>query len=296
MALLGLSILGCGKPPQEVRVDGSSTVEPLSARVAEELGQNSRVRVKVNTSGTGGGFEKFIAGEIDICDASRPAKQAEIEALAANGIEFVEFTVAIDGLAVVVNKQNDWVDCITVEQLEHIWRNDNPAQLWSDVDPSWPEEEIKLYGPDDSSGTFDYFTEVILGSRENNRSGYDQSEDDNQLVTGVSGDKYGLGYFGLAYFAHNSDKLKLLAVDGGDGCVSPTAETVASNEYKPLSRPLFIYVRKDSLANPDVAEFVRFYLEHAVQLAPEVGYVNIPEDVAAENQTRLEAALQGSGG
>lgn len=282
---------GCSKP--SVKVDGSSTVYLITEAVAEEFSkEHPAVRVIVGFSGTGGGMKKFSAGELDIVDASRAMKEEEKEACAANKIEFIELEVAYDGLSVVVNPENDWCDCLTVDQLKAIWQPESAVSKWSDVNPKWPAQLIQLYGAGTDSGTFEYFTEAIVGTARSSRPDYTQNEDDNILVRGVEGNKYALGYFGYAYYDANKDKLKLLGVDSGDGnCVQPSLETVRSNTYKPLSRPLYIYVRKSSLTRPEVAEFVKFYVANASKLASQVGYVPVTEDVDARNQESLDAAL-----
>lgn len=283
---------GNGGAAKTIRVDGSSTVFPITEAVAEEFrNEQPDTRVTVGFSGTGGGFKKLAAGEIDICDASRTIYEKELQDCAAHGIELVDLRVAFDGLAVVVNPKNDWVDCLSVELLREMWRPESGVKLWSDLNPAWPKEEIHLYGPGTDSGTFTYFTETIVGTAGASRADYSPSENDNMLVSGVEADKYALGYFGLAYYEENRERLKLLAVDGGQGCVSPSAETVLDGRYTPLSRPLYLYVNKDSLKRPEVAEFLQFYLEHAAALATEVGYVAAPDDVAAENQKVLDEAL-----
>ena len=290
--LCGLLLAGgCGRPA--VKVDGSSTVFPITEAVAEEFrNEQPRVRVIVGRSGTGGGFKKFMHGEIDICDASRPISESEKEACQKAGVEFIVLEVAFDGLAVVVNPKNDWVDCLTVDQLKAIWQPKSAIEKWSDLDPAWPDGGLELYGPGTDSGTFDYFTEVIVGETAQSRDDYTQSEDDNVLVTGVAGDEYSLGYFGLAYYEENKQKLKLLAVDGGDGhCVKPTMETVRDNTYRPLSRPLFLYIRKSSLERPEVKAFVQFYLDQVGSLVPVVGYVPVSDEVAAKNKEVLDEAL-----
>ena len=274
-----------------VKVDGSSTVYPITEAVAEELRSvHPDIQVTVGISGTGGGMKKFTAGEIDICDASRAIKQKEADKCAAKGVEFIELEVAYDGLAVVINPENDWCDCLTVEQLRELWRPESAVKKWSDLNPAWPQEEIRLYGPGTDSGTFDYFTKAIVGEEKASRADYTASEDDNVLVTGVMNSRYALGYFGYAYYSENKDKLKLLAVNGGDGCTTPSMETVRSLTYKPLSRPLFIYVRTESLEQPAVINFVKFYLKTADQLATEVGYVPV-SDQAEKNQRILSEAL-----
>jgi len=274
-----------------VKVDGSSTVYPITEAVAEELrAVHPHIQVTVGISGTGGGMKKFAAGEIDICDASRAIKQKEADKCAAKGVEFIELEVAYDGLAVVINPQNDWCDCLTVEQLRELWRPESAVKKWSDLNPDWPQEEIRLYGPGTDSGTFDYFTKAVVGEEKACRADYTASEDDNVLVTGVINSRYALGYFGYAYYSENKGKLKLLGVDGGSGCVKPSVETVRSLTYKPLSRPLFIYVSTESLKQPAVRDFVKFYLETADQLATEVGYVPVSDQAAEKNQQLFQKA------
>ncbi len=292
-ALVSVELVGCGpKGNQEISINGSSTVYPISEAVAEEFGKANRgTKVTVGFSGTGGGMKQFSAGEIDICDASRGMKDAEAAKCKEAGIDFIRLSVAYDGLAVVVNPENDWCDSLTVEQLKKIWQPQNPAQKWSELNPEWPDEKIVLYGPGTDSGTFDYFTEEIVGEAKASRGDYAQSEDDNTLVTGVAGDKHAMGYFGFAYYIENQEKLKLLGVDSGDGPVKPSMETVMDNSYAPLSRPLYIYVNNKSLGRPDVAKFVKFYLTQAAALAEEVGYVPVPADVEAENQQTLNAVI-----
>jgi phosphate transport system substrate-binding protein len=285
--------LGCGKT-EVVSVDGSSTVFLISSAVAEQMRDvHPRVNVVVSQSGTGGGFKKFAAGEIDICDASRKISQDEVKTCEAAGIEFIEFEIAFDGLAVVANPRNDWCDELTIDQLKTIWRkeSENVVERWSDINPDWPNEELKLYGPGTDSGTYDYFNEVINGNSKNSRQDYSPDENDNALVTGVAGDKGSLGYFGLGYYIENKDKLKLLAVDGGEGPQIPTPETVRHGTYKPLSRPLFIYVRKDALERPVVAEYVKYYLANANDVAPSVGYVPVTDEIMKANQDRFAAAV-----
>jgi len=261
-----------------VSLDGSSTVFPVSEAVAEEfLAIEPQVRVTVGVSGTGGGFQKFAAGEIDISDASREIRQSEIDAARANGIDFLEIPVAFDGLSIVVNTANDWVDYLTVAELNMIWEPGSSVDSWNDVRAEWPDEPLRLYGPGTDSGTFDYFAEVINGDSGASRPDYTASEDDNVLVQGVSGDINALGFFGYAYYLANDDKLKLVPVDGGDGPVSPSMETINNGSYSPLSRPIFIYVSKQSAARPEVRAFTEFYIDQAAVLAAEVGYVALPE-------------------
>ena len=272
-----------------IEIDGSSTVFPITQAIAEEFQNlNPDVRVNVGISGTGGGFKRFTAGEIEISDASRPIKSSEAETAAQNNIEYIEFQIALDGLSIVVNKDNTWVDYMTVQELNMTWQPDSTVSKWSDIRPEWPDQEIHLYGPGTDSGTFDYFTEVIVGTVDASRPDYTASEDDNVLVQGIAGDRYGLGYFGYAYYAENTDKLKIVPIDSGGGPITPTDQTINSGEYEPLSRPLFIYVNKEALARPEVKAFVTFYMENAERLAAEVGYTPLPTSVYQENLAILE--------
>lgn len=296
---LGVCVLlsfaaGCGQRPTDIRIDGSSTVFPLTAALTEEFyKQVPTIRMTVGFSGTGGGMTKFARGDIDICNASRRIKPGEIEALQAQGIEFLELSVAFDGLAVVLNQENDWCDCLTVQQLKELWRPESGIKKWSDLDSSWPDHEIILYGPGPDSGTFDYFTEAIVGKSGASRSDYSASEDDNTIVTGVSEDMGALGYFGYAYYEENQHRLKLMSVDNGDGkCVLPSVEAVRDGSYKPLSRSLYVYVRKDSLRKPRVSEFVKYYLDTVAEVARHVGYVPVSDEIHRQNSDSLRAALQ----
>jgi phosphate transport system substrate-binding protein len=262
--------------------DGSSTVFPITEAMAEEFGNAHKdVEVTVGISGTGGGFEKFCAGETDFSNASRKIKDEEKQACAANGIEHVEFQVAFDGLSVIVNLANDFAECLTVDELASIWKADSSVESWSDVRADFPDEPLAghLYGPGTDSGTFDYFTKEINGEEGSSRADYTASEDDNVLVQGIAGDDTALGYFGFAYYENNQDKLKLLDVDDGAGCVTPSRESILDGTYSPLSRPLFVYVAKDALARPEVAEFMRFFLTDGVPLVSEVGYVEATDDI-----------------
>ncbi|MFQ5679764.1 MAG: PstS family phosphate ABC transporter substrate-binding protein [Gemmatimonadota bacterium] len=279
-----------------VAIDGSSTVYPITEAVAEELQRaNAAVRVTVGISGTGGGFKKFCAGETDVSDASRPIRAPEREACAANGIEPLEIPVAWDGLTVVANGSNDWAECLTVDELKRIWQPGSTIRHWSEVRPEWPDREIELYGPDTDSGTFDYFTEAIVGEEDASRSDYTASADDNVLVIGVEGDEGALGYFGYAYYEENRDRLKAVAVDDGSGCVAPSRETVQSGAYRPLSRPLFLYVSREALERPEVRAFVEFYLQNAAELVPQVGYVPLATERYAESLAGLFGST-GAGG
>jgi phosphate transport system substrate-binding protein len=264
--------------------DGSSTVFPITQAVAEEFTASyPEVQVSVGISGTGGGFEKFCNGETDIQDASRAIEQEEIDVCAQNGVEYVELLIALDGLSVMVNPANGFAECLTVEQLNEIWKPGSTIDNWSEVDPSFPDQPLTLYGAGTDSGTFDYFTDVINGEEGASRSDYTASEDDNVLVQGIAGDENALGYFGYAYYVQNSDKLKLVAIDGGNGCVRPEPATINDGSYAPLSRPLFVYVSKAALAKPEVVAFMDFYMERSQELVADVGYVDVdPETFGAE--------------
>jgi phosphate transport system substrate-binding protein len=288
-AVAGFALTGCGGNGKATIIgDGSSTVFPISEAVAEEFGKvQDDVEVVVAISGTGGGFQKFCNGETDFSDASRPIEDDEAQACAGNGIEPVEFQVAFDGLSVLANPANDFVECLTVDELKRIWEPGSTVDSWDDIRPEWPTERINLYGPGTDSGTFDYFTEVIVGEEDASRADYQASEDDNVLVQGVAGDENALGYFGFAYYEQNVDRLKLVAVDGGEGCVAPSRETILSGEYAPLSRPLFVYIRADALERPEVVDFMRFYLTEGPALVQEVGYVEAPDEVYEEGLAKL---------
>ncbi|TWT58583.1 Phosphate-binding protein PstS precursor [Thalassoglobus neptunius] len=278
----------------EIIIDGSSTVAPVSVAVSEEFSIAHRgVRVPVGTSGTGGGFKKFVQGETDINDASRPIKESEIELCKENGIEFLELTVAIDGLTVVVNSENDFCKDLTVEELKKIWEPESKITKWNEVRSDFPEEIIKLFAPDTDSGTFAYFTEVVCGEEGASRSDYQQSADDNFLVTGVSGDKYALGYFGYAYYIENEGALGAVAIaDNGGEPVSPNPETIEDGTYTPLSRPLFLYVNKAKLKDATMVEFLQFYLsDEGKDLVKESGYVPLSDKQYEEQRAKLEAAV-----
>lgn len=255
----------------DVSIDGSSTVGPITNAVVEEFAlENKGVDIAVGVSGTGGGFKKFVAGEIDIANASRPIKDSERKKAEENGIEFLELNVAIDGITVVLNSKNDWISQMTDEELKKLWEHDSKIKKWSDINPNYPNIDIKLYGPDQDSGTYDYFIEAILGHDNKIRADYSPASDDNQLVHGVEGDRGAIGYFGYAYYLAQKDKLKAMDING----VSPTDENIMEGKYKPLSRPLYIYVNKKSLIEkPLVKLFVLFYFQKANQLVKEEGYV-----------------------
>ncbi len=273
-----------------IAVDGSSTVAPLAETAAADfMSENPDVRITVGTSGTGGGFEKFCVGETDMSDASRPIKDEEAAICDDNGVEYAELQVANDGLSVVVNPDNDWAECLTVEQLMTIWEPAAEGEItsWNQVDPSFPDEPLELFGAGTDSGTFDYFTEAIVGEEGASRTDYTATEDDNVTVTGVGGAKGGLGYFGLSYLLENSDQVKGVEVDGGSGCVEPTSETVQSGEYTPLSRPLFVYPSADLLARPEGIAFVEYFVENSATIAEEALFVPMTEE---QRQTSLDLA------
>ncbi|MBE9129816.1 MULTISPECIES: PstS family phosphate ABC transporter substrate-binding protein [unclassified Coleofasciculus] len=287
----------------DIAIDGSSTVFPITEAMAEEFQKlNSKVRVTVGVSGTGGGFKKFCAGETDISDASRPIKKEEIEACEKAGIEYVELPVAYDAISVVVNPKNDWATCLTVEELNKIWAPDAQGKVtnWNQVRSSFPDQEISLYGPGTDSGTFDYFTDAVNGKEGASRGDYTASEDDNVIVQGVSNGEGAIGYFGLAYYEENQGSLKAVTIDDGDpsngeGCVTPSAATVEDSTYQPLARPIFIYVKKDAISRAPVAEFVNFYLQKDNgELVKQVGYIPMPEPVYDAVQARFENQKTGS--
>jgi len=268
----------------EITVDGSSTVFPISQAVAEEFRKaNPKVQIPVGISGSGGGFKRFTVGEIDIANASRAIKDSEAKKAAENGVEFIELRVAWDGLSIITSKSNDFVECLTTEELKLIWDRSSEVDNWNQVRSSFPDKKLRLYGPDTDSGTFDYFTDEINGEEDRSRSDYTASSDDNVLVLGIAGDGASLGYFGYAYYAENTDKLNLIAVDSGNGCIAPSTATINDGSYSPLSRPLFIYVNVASLARPEVRAFVEFYMNEGGALAEEVGYVRLSDAEYAAN-------------
>lgn len=275
----------------EVRIAGSSTVYPVSVAVAEEFNKlYPEVLVPVQSTGTGGGFSNFfLPGKTDINDASRKIKDSETETAKAAGFDVLEIQVGIDAITIVVNPEANWVDDITVEQLAQIWRPENPAVNWSDVDPSWPDEKIELYGPTSASGTFEFFTEEIVGEAFASRSDYQGTEQDNTIVQAVSGSRYAMGYFGMAYYLENKDRVKALAVEG----VLPGIEAAKSGEYTPLSRPLFIYVNSRSLERPEVKEYVRFYIDQTdTEMIKEIGYVPMTTEEKNKNMQNFEAMIK----
>lgn len=282
---------GTAKLQGEIKIDGSSTVYPITEAVAEEFrAEQPDVKVTVGVSGTGGGFKKFGRGEIDINDASRPIKEQEATACKENNINYIELKVAYDGLVIVVNKENTWVDHFTVEELKKIWEPEAQEKItmWNQIRPTWPKEKFSLYGPGVASGTYDYFTEAVVGKSGSSRGDYTASEDDNVLVQGTSGDKNGLAFFGLAYYEENKDKLKLVGVDNGKGVVMPSLETVKNGTYAPLSRPVFVYVTDSAAKRPEVSSFVNFYLKNAPTLVPDVGYIPLNDNEYTAEVTKFD--------
>ena len=297
--VLGLSLVmsatllvGCGggKPEDKkpvaaakkiagsVKIDGSSTVFPIAEAMAEEFRKiNPDVKVTVGESGTTGGMKKFVPGETDITNASRPIKKEEVEGVKKRGDDVIEFPIAFDGLSVVIHKDNTWAGTMTVAELKKLWEPTSTVKKWSDIRAGFPDQPIKLYGPGTASGTFEYFTEVIVGKSKSSRADFTASEDDNVLVKGVAGDKNALGYFGYVYYLHNKEKMKLVSIDAGKGAVTPSEQTIKDGTYSPLSRPIYFYVSKKALERPEVKEFVTFYLKNATKLIPQVGYVPYAE-------------------
>jgi phosphate transport system substrate-binding protein len=314
LGVLALGAAGCGRDDDEdspdaaattdatteaqalsgsIEIDGSSTVGPLTTAAAEAFrAEQPDVNVTVGVSGTGGGFERFCAGETDISNASRPIDEEEEVPLCEDaGIEYTEFQVGVDALTVVVNAENDWATCLTTEQLKKIWEPSAEGKVtnWNQVDPSFPDQELVLAGPGTDSGTFDYFTDEINGEEGASRTDYTASEDDNVTVQAVEGNPGGLGYLGYTYYEENSDTLRAVEIDGGDGCVAPSIETARDGSYAPLARPLFIYAKNESLARPEVYGFVEYFLTNSIQLAEDALFIPVPEDLVASNLSTLES-------
>lgn len=288
---------GAGTLSGRVNIDGSSTVFPITEAVAEEfLLVESGIRVTVGITGTGGGFQKFCRGETDVQDASRPISEKEAADCAANGVEWIELPVAYDAITIVVNPRNSWVDCLTTAELKKIWEPSAQGKVtnWKQVRDSFPDAPLNLYGAGTDSGSFDYFTEVINGKAKDSRGDYTASEDDNTLVQGVSNDRNALGYFGLAYYEENASLLKAVKVDGGNGCTEATTESVERGVYAPLSRPLFIYVRRSEADADVLRSFVDFYIENAGFLAADVGYVRLPDNLYRIVRERWTSRTTGS--
>ena len=311
-AVLALAIAGCGDDEGgggegsdlsgKITIDGSSTVYPFAQAAAELFGEdNPNVQISVGLSGTGGGFEKFCAGETDISNASRPIKDVEIEACAAAGVEYIELPIAYDGIAVVTHPDNDWVESLTPADLKRMWEPAAQGAItrWSQVKTGWPDRELHLFGPGVDSGTFDYFTQAIVGEEGASRGDFTSSEDDNVLVQGVATDELALGYFGYAYYEQNQDRLSLVAVDDGDdangaGAIAPSPESVRNGTYQPLSRPIYIYVNPTALDRPDVAGFVDYFLDEGAGLVREVGYVPLTEQEYVLVRERVEDRVTGT--
>ncbi|WP_055694457.1 PstS family phosphate ABC transporter substrate-binding protein [Streptomyces prasinopilosus] len=278
------------KPSGTVRVDGSSTVAPLSTAAAELFrAENPGVEITVGTSGTGGGFDKFCHGETDVSNASRAIEDVEASACRLKGVEYRELQVAADGLSVVVSKDNDFAECLTLDQLRMIWQPGSTIDNWNQVDAAFPDRELELFGPGTESGTFDHFTEAVNGEEGASRADYKVNEDDDLIVRGVSGSAGGMGYFGHSYYEENKDELKALAIDGGDGCVAPTVHNVQNGSYKPLARPLFIYPKASSLEKPEVAAFIEYYVENNRRIAEKANFVPLGAEQDAELRKNLDA-------
>jgi len=295
----------------EIRVDGSNTVLPHGAALAEEFQwRNNRVRIPVNGSGTGAGFQRFAVGETHIQNASRAIMDHERELAEENGVEYVELEALLDGIAIYANPQNDWCDCLTVDELNAIWQSGSDVETWSDVRDEWPDEEISLYGRDSSSGTFDYFTEAINGEHGNIRSDYSGTPDTNVIVRGVRGNRHALGFGGAGYYYENQDDLKLIAVDDGDGCIKPTRESIETRSYTPLSRPMYVYLNLNEIDRAEFRQYARFFfdqiddradtsvVEEGEQLAwtqwaaRKVGFYAVPNETISESKAALEAAIE----
>jgi phosphate transport system substrate-binding protein len=278
-----------------IRIDGSSTVFPFAQAAAELFNEDqANVKVTVGESGTGGGFEKFCAGETDISDASRPIDpKDEAPVCKKGGVEYGEVQIANDGIAVVTNKDTT-IKCMTVDQLKKLWEPKSKVKNYSEIDPSFPDKQVALFGPDTDSGTFDFFTDQINGEEGAQREDYEASADDNQLVTGVSGTSGGLGYFGFSYYEQNTDKLSIVQVDGGGGCVTPSADTIQDGSYKPLSRPLFMYPSKKAMQKPEVKAFVDFVMENQQAIAEAAKIVPMTEEQASEAQSNLQTLEGGA--
>ena len=279
-----------------VRIDGSSTVYPLTAVAAEDFqAANPGIRVTVGSSGTGGGFEKFCRGETDANDASRPIKDDEAADCEANGVTYTPLTLAIDALTVVVNKENDWATCLTTDQLAQIWGPDSTVKSWNEIDPSFPDEPLALFGPGTDSGTFDYFTGEINGEEGASRTDFTPSEDDNVIVQGVSGSKGGLGYFGFTYYEENMDSLKAVAIDSGSGCIEPSVESARDGSYTPLARPLFVYVSAQAMQRPEVADFFQYFVDNDASIAEAALFIPLSDEGLSQLKDDFAALLAEAG-
>jgi phosphate transport system substrate-binding protein len=293
-------VAGCGGGDGDsgsggtVSADGSSTVGPYVTSAAESFRDESGTNVTVGISGTGGGFERFCRGETDLSNASRPIDEDEAAICEENGVEYSELQVANDALTVVVNKDNDWATCLTVDELKAIWEPGSKVSSWQDVRPSFPDEPLELFGPGTDSGTFDYFTDAINGEEGASRTDYQASEDDNVIVQGVKGTPGGLGYFGFSYFEENQDALKALEIDDGSGCIAPSSESAQAGNYKPLARPLFVYAKTEALERPEVEDFLRYMLENEATIAERAQFVPLNQAQIDENLAKLDEATGGS--
>jgi phosphate transport system substrate-binding protein len=293
--LLGGFLFSCQRDSvgkrEYVEVDGSSTVYPIAEAVSEEFQRlDPGVVVGVGRSGTGGGFNRFCRGETDIATASRTILPTEVERCIDGGVEYLVLPVALDGLSVIVNPRNTFVTCLTVSELRQIWRPGSQVRTWRDVRPEFPGEPIRLYGPGTDSGTFDTFTRAIVGDLGASRTDFQTSEDDNVLVAGITGDENSLGYFGFAYLMENQDALKVVEVDGGNGCVPPTPETIRDGSYSPLGRQLYLYVRRASLRRPGMQAYLEYFMTHAADLIPATGFLPLPDSLYRENLQRIGAS------
>jgi phosphate transport system substrate-binding protein len=297
--LLSVSITtGIADASPIIKIDGSSTVFPITEAVAEDfqIAKRGAVRVTVGISGTGGGLKKFCRNEIDIVNASRPITPTEMEACKQQGVQYIEMPIAFDALTIVVNPKNTWSKTITVAELKKLWEPGAQGKIthWNQINPAWPDKKIKLYGPGADSGTFEYFTEAIVGKAKSSRGDFTASEDDNVLVQGVASDIYALGFFGFAYYIENIKRINAVAVDNGNGGVLPSAATVENNSYKPLSRPIFIYVNAKSTEKSEVSEFVNFYMKNATELVTEVKYFPLSKEVYNLNLEHLSKKKVGT--
>ena len=295
--LVSLTLSGCGRAEVggltgHVSIDGSSTVYPIAEALSEEFQlRNPRVMVALGLSGSGGGFERFCRGETDLATASRTMGDQEARRCVAQGVAFLEFPVALDGLSVVVNPKNTFVQCLSVPELREIWRPGSSVRTWRDVRPEFPPREVKLYGPGTDSGTFDTFTQAVVGEMGASRMDFQASEDDNVLVRGITGDRYALGYFGYAYLAENREKLKAVAVDGGGGCVLPTPESIRDGSYSPLGRQLYFYAKVSSLGRPGMAALMEFFLSNAQELVLSAGFLPLPDRMYEGNRSLLDRVV-----
>jgi len=304
LVFLGFTLITLGLTSQVlgqekiIKIDGSSTVYPITEAVAEEFQKMKKgsVKVTVGISGTGGGFKKFSRGETDISDASRPIVKKEMDACKEAGIDYIELPVAYDGIAIMVNPKNTWVTSMTPADLKKIWEPaaERVITKWNQINPKWPDTPLKLYGPGVDSGTFDYFTEAIVGKARSSRGDFTASEDDNVLVQGIATDKGALGFFGYSYYAENKDKLKIVSIDPGKGPVTPSEKTIMEGSYHPLSRPIFIYVSKKSAERPEIREFVEFYLKNASKLVKQVKYVPLPDRAYKLAEERFAKRVTGT--